>query len=45
MECHIDERGVPCKVCNDLASYLPMKKVSIFQQPHCHHFEFGKQGK
>jgi hypothetical protein len=27
------------------ANYLPTKKVNIFQQSYCHHFEFDKQGK
>jgi hypothetical protein len=45
MECHLDERGIPCEVCNNLANYLPTRKVNIFQQSYCHHFEFGKQGK
>ncbi len=32
------EEGIPCQVCNNLANYLPMRKVSLFQQPYCHHF-------
>ncbi len=28
-----------------LVNYLTMRKVNIFQQSYCHHFEFGKQGK
>jgi len=45
MECHLDERGVSRHICNHLVNYLLMKKVSIFHQMYCHHFEPGKQGK
>jgi hypothetical protein len=45
MERHLDERGVSRQVCSNLINYLPIKNVNIFQQPYCHHFELGKQGK
>jgi hypothetical protein len=43
VECHLNKEKVSRQVCNNPINYLPTRKVNIFQQLYCHHFELGKQ--